>query len=355
MIDVIGVTKRFDGVKAVDNVDLHIEKEEFFALLGPSGCGKTTTLRCVAGFVRPDEGEIVVSGEILVSVSKGVFVPPAKRGMGMVFQSWAVWPHMNVFDNIAYGLRIQKLPKDEVRRRVEDTLEIVRMRGFEKRYPQQLSGGQQQRVSLARALAPQPRILLLDEPLSNLDAKLRDEMRFELRQIQKRVGTTSIYVTHDQAEAMTLSDRLAVMHDGKVHQVGTAEQIYRNPETPFVADFIGLTNLILVNVGNGFVTFDDFQIDCNVPEALKTRGKAILSIKAENVKISPTPTTERNVLRGEVVASTYLGDVRDYRIRIGERLIRVRTDPSVVLSKGDEIAVHMKPEDCVVIDEVRSK
>ncbi len=355
MIDVIGVTKRFDGVKAVDNVDLHIEKKEFFALLGPSGCGKTTTLRCVAGFVRPDEGEIVVSGEILVSASKGVFVPPAKRGMGMVFQSWAVWPHMNVFDNIAYGLRIQKLPRDEVRRRVEDTLEIVRMRGFEKRYPQQLSGGQQQRVSLARALAPQPRILLLDEPLSNLDAKLRDEMRFELRQIQKRVGTTSIYVTHDQAEAMTLSDTLAVMHDGRVHQVGTAEQIYTSPETPFVADFIGLTNLIPVKIGNGFVTFDDSEIDCNVPEALKTSDKATLSIKAENLKIFRTPGMERNVLRGEVVASAYLGDVRDYRIRIGERLIRVRTDPSVVLSKGDEIAVHVRPENCVVIDEVRSK
>jgi len=349
MIDIVDVTKRFDDVKAVDNVSINIKKGEFFALLGPSGCGKTTTLRCVAGFVKPDEGEIIVSGETVVSVSKGVFVPPAKRGMGMVFQSWAVWPHMNVFDNIAYGLRIQKLRKDEIRRRVEDMLEIVQMRGLEKRYPQQLSGGQQQRVSLARALAPQPRILLLDEPLSNLDAKLRDEMRFELRQIQKKVGTTSIYVTHDQAEAMTLSDRLAVMHQGKVHQVGDAEQIYGRPATQFVADFIGLTNLIPAKIGDGYVSFDEWQIECNIPDALKACNDAILSIKAENVKISLTPDTGRNIVRGEVVASAYLGDVRDYRIRIGERLIRARTDPSLVFGQGDSVYVHLKPEHCVVI------
>lgn len=341
MIDIINVTKKFHNVKAVDNVNLHIEKGEFFALLGPSGCGKTTTLRCVAGFVRPDEGKIVVSGETLVSTSKGIFLPPAKRGMGMVFQSWSVWPHMNVFDNIAYGLRIQKLARDEIRRRVGDTLEIVRMKGFEKRYPQQLSGGQQQRVSLARALAPQPRILLLDEPLSNLDAKLRDEMRFELRQIQKRVGTTSIYVTHDQAEAMTLSDRLAVMHEGKVHQVGDAEEIYRNPETQFVADFIGLTNLIRVKVGEGFVAFDGQQIECNVPNILRPGDNATLSIKAENVKIVSVSDTARNVVRGEVVASAYLGDVRDYRIRVGESLLRVRTDPSLVLKKDEKVNVHL--------------
>jgi len=349
MIDIVDMTKRFDCVKAADDVSLKIEKGEFFALLGPSGCGKTTTLRCVAGFVRPDEGEIIVSGETVVSVSRGVFVPPAKRGMGMVFQSWAVWPHMNVFDNIAYGLRIQRLRKDEIRRRVEDMLEMVRMKGLEKRYPQQLSGGQQQRVSLARALAPQPRILLLDEPLSNLDAKLRDEMRFELRQIQKKVSTTSIYVTHDQAEAMTLSDRLAVMHQGKVHQVGDAEQIYSRPATQFVADFIGLTNLIPVKIGDGFVSFDEWQIECNIPEPLKTGENATLSIKAENVKISLTPDTERNVVKGEVVASAYLGDVRDYRIQMGERLIRARTEPSLALNKGDRVCVHLKPEHCVVI------
>jgi iron(III) transport system ATP-binding protein len=351
MIDIIGITKKFHNVKAVDNINLHIEKGEFFSLLGPSGCGKTTTLRCVAGFVRPDEGKIVVSGETLVSISKEIFIPPARRGMGMVFQSWAVWPHMNVFDNISYGLKIQKLPKDEIRRRVEDTLEIVRMKGFEKRYPQQLSGGQQQRVSLARALAPQPKILLLDEPLSNLDAKLRDEMRFELRQIQKKIGTTSIYVTHDQAEAMALSDRLAVMHEGRVHQVGDAEEIYKTPATQFVADFIGLTNLIRVKVDEGFVSFNGQQIECNVPKTLRTGDNATLSIKAENIRIVPITDTAKNVVRGEVIASAYLGDVRDYRIQVGESMIRVRTDPSLVLRKDEKVNVHLRPEHCVVIGE----
>jgi iron(III) transport system ATP-binding protein len=349
MIDIINVTKRYRDYKAVDHLNLHVKRGEIFTLLGPSGCGKTTTLRCVAGFVKPDEGEIVVSGETLVSTSKGLFVEPRKRGMGMVFQNWAVWPHMNVFDNIAYGLRIQKLPKDEIERRVKDTLQIVKMEGFEKRYPHQLSGGQQQRVSLARTLAAQPRILLFDEPLSNLDAKLRDEMRFELREIQRKVGTTSIYVTHDQAEAFILSDRLAVMHEGRIHQVGDAEEIYGNPSTQFVADFIGLSNLLPVLVGDGFVTFNGQDIKCNVPHNVKTGENATLSIKAENVLFVPPSARDCNILGGQIVEASYLGASRDYSVRVGEKLIRVRTAPSIVLEKNQNVSLQLKSEHCVVI------
>jgi putative spermidine/putrescine transport system ATP-binding protein len=237
-----GLSKTFGSHVAVAGLDLTVERGEFMALLGPSGCGKTTTLQMIAGFVPPDRGAITLEGQDLVRVK------PNKRGLGLVFQSYALFPHMTAAGNVAFGLEMQRLPRAERDKRVADMLTLVGLAGFAARFPRQLSGGQQQRVALARALAIRPRVLLLDEPLSNLDAKLREEMQIELRQILRSLGTTTILVTHDQAEAMALSDRISVMNAGRIEQVGTPTQVYEHPATPFVAGFLGRTNVIAVEV-----------------------------------------------------------------------------------------------------------
>src|SRR5216117_5644 len=238
-----GLTKRYGGVAAVDNLLLEVKPRELVALLGPSGCGKTTTLRLVAGFLTPEAGEIWV-GERCLSSATAV-VPPERRRMAMIFQSYALWPHLTVAQNVGYGLRFKRgMTRTDRDRRVSEMLRVVQLDGFQARYPSQLSGGQQQRVAVARALVVEPEILLLDEPLSNLDANLREEMRFEIRRLHEAFGITTLYVTHDQAEAMVISDRVAVLHQGRVEQVGTAEDLFRRPRTRFVAEFIGRTNLI---------------------------------------------------------------------------------------------------------------
>jgi putative spermidine/putrescine transport system ATP-binding protein len=239
---IAGLSKSFGQHVAVAGLDLTVARGEFMALLGPSGCGKTTTLQMIAGFVAPDRGRITLEGEDLVRVK------PNRRGLGLVFQSYALFPHMTAAGNVAFGLEMQRLPRAERDGRVGDMLALVGLSAFAERFPRQLSGGQQQRVALARALAIRPRVLLLDEPLSNLDAKLREEMQIELRQIQRTVGTTTILVTHDQAEAMALSDRIAVMNAGRIEQVGAPTQVYERPATPFVASFLGKTNVIAVEV-----------------------------------------------------------------------------------------------------------
>ncbi|MEM0066581.1 MAG: ABC transporter ATP-binding protein, partial [Sulfolobales archaeon] len=226
-IELVQVSKRFGKVLAVDKVSVEIEKGEFFTFLGPSGCGKTTTLRIIAGLEIPDEGRVIMDGADIT------YLPPHKRDTAMVFQNYALWPHMTVFENVAYGLKVRKYPKEEIRRKVKEVLELVRLEGLEDRYPTQLSGGQQQRVALARALVVEPKALLLDEPLSNLDAKLRIEMREELKRIQKSLNITAVYVTHDQEEAMVLSDRIAVMNRGRVVQIGSPEELYGRPKTLF--------------------------------------------------------------------------------------------------------------------------
>ncbi|MDH4291869.1 MAG: ABC transporter ATP-binding protein, partial [Dehalococcoidia bacterium] len=240
-IKIENLFKKFGKVAAVNHVWLEVKQGEILTLLGPSGCGKTTTLRCIAGLERPDEGDVIIDGKSMFSQG---FVPPSKREIGMVFQNYAVWPHMRVFDNVAYGLKIQKLPKNVIKKKVTENLESLGLTGLEKRFPGQLSGGQQQRVALARALVGNPKVLLLDEPLSNLDAKLREKMRFEIKSLVRRMGITSVYVTHDQAEAMVISDRVSVMNAGDIVQVGTPEEIYKKPANRFVADFIGTTNFI---------------------------------------------------------------------------------------------------------------
>src|SRR5688572_32320948 len=245
-IHVEGVTKRFGAMVAVRALSLHVGEREFVTLLGPSGCGKTTLLRLLAGFTAPDEGAIRV-GAVTLSTPSAV-TPPERRGMGMVFQNYAVWPHRTVYQNVAFGLDVRRVPRAETRTRVARILELVNLGGLEERYPSQLSGGQQQRVALARSLVVEPSILLLDEPLSNLDAKLRERMRWELKELQRRTGITFVYVTHDQSEAMALSDRIAVMHQGEVIQIGSPREVYTRPASRTVADFMGLVNLLPARV-----------------------------------------------------------------------------------------------------------
>jgi spermidine/putrescine transport system ATP-binding protein len=284
-IQLIELSKRFADLAAVDGIDLHIVGGEFFSLLGPSGCGKTTTLRMIAGFEQPSEGRILLDG---VDVA---YTPPHKRNVNTVFQNYALFPHLNVFDNVAFGLRRGKCPKDEMRRRVGEALELVRLTGFERRKSSQLSGGQQQRVALARALVLNPAVLLLDEPLGALDAKLRKALQIELKTLQQEVGITFLYVTHDQEEALTMSDRLAVMNGGRIEQIGAPQEVYEDPETLFVADFLGVSNLMDAT-GRGSVDgrcrveVGRFELEAGGGPS-DVVGPAKLVIRPERVELEP--------------------------------------------------------------------
>src|SRR6516225_1922492 len=258
IVSIRGLTKKFTGAAAVDDLDLEIGDSEFVSLLGPSGCGETTTLRLLAGFLQPDAGEIRVGDEIVSSAHR--LVPPERRNMSMIFQSYAVWPHMTVTQNVAYGLKFKKLSKHEIENKVGKLLGVVHLAELKDRYPAELSGGQQQRVALARALVVEPQILLMDEPLSNLDANLREEMRFEIRRLHEEFKITTVYVTHDQAEAMATSDRIAVMNHGRIEQVDDPHALYTRPKTRFVAGFIGRTNFIEGNCNGAAVEFDGFAV-----------------------------------------------------------------------------------------------
>ncbi|MBN1140165.1 MAG: ABC transporter ATP-binding protein [Anaerolineae bacterium] len=324
-------------VTAVDGVSIEIEKGELVTLLGPSGCGKTTTLRLVAGFEFPTRGQIVLDGQEINDL------PPHKRDMSMVFQSYAIFPHLNVFENVAYGLEVQHRPKDEIARRVARVLELVELTGLEKRAPNQLSGGQQQRVALARALVMEPKVLLMDEPLSNLDAKLREQMRTEIRRIQKQLGITSVYVTHDQIEAMTLSDRIVVMNRGLIEQTGTPEEIYRHPSTRFVADFIGRANFVPGRVRgreNGSLLVEAWQQSFAIPAAgsvLPAGAPVTLIVRPEMIQLSP-----ESQLRGIVRRASYLGNTIDYDVQVdGQLLTVVETHPArmVVHAEGSEVGL----------------
>ena len=319
-------------------------------LLGPSGCGKTTTLRMIAGLIEPTDGEIKVGGKLLFSPGTKA-VPPEKRNMGMVFQSFAVWPHMKVFENVAFPLRNLKISKDEIHTRVHAALGLVKLNALEDRYPSNLSGGQQQRVALARAMAVEPDILLFDEPLSNLDAKLREEMRFELKEIQRRIGVTSIYVTHDQAEAMAISDRIAVMFQGNIKQVGTPSEIYDSPQDPFTAEFIGVANLLpgkvtsekTVSIAGG----QELEIDgCR---ALPLGAQVFVSIRPHHITINREGIQTGNELRGVVEKGSYLGDKVDYRVRVGERILRVQTQPGEVYTEGMNVSLHFPGDKTSVV------
>lgn len=345
------VSKLFGETRAVDNVTFDVKGGELFFLLGPSGCGKTTCLRIIAGFYQPDEGELYF-GDRLMN-----YVPPYKRNIGMVFQNYALWPHMTVYENIEYGLNIRKLPSSVKKEKIARVLEIVQMEQYADRNPNQLSGGQQQRIALARALVIEPDILLLDEPLSNLDAKLRLEMRQEIKRIHSEAGITSVYVTHDQKEALSLADRIAVMKDGKIIQIGTPREIYNNPINSFVADFIGETNFIqgkLKSKSADFYIFDSpiGQITAT-GNNISENDNLICSVRPESISISDVPLDNvPNQFEARVISVTYLGDVEEYWVKV-----RNLIDMKVVLynpgkyerKAGDKVFIQFLPQNAVIL------
>ena len=329
------VFKRFGVVTAVNDFNLVVKDGEFVSILGPSGCGKTTTLRMIAGFERATEGEIYIGENCVSSSEKGTFAPPEKRDIGMVFQSYAVWPHMTVAENVGYPLKIQKVDKETRAKRVQEMLELVHLGEYGERYPHQLSGGQQQRVALARALVAQPGLLLLDEPLSNLDAKLRESMRFEILSIQKKLNITVVYVTHDQGEAMAMSDRVVVMSKGVVQQIGHPHEIYTNPANKMVADFIGLVNFIPGEAKGDRVFIKGTNV--SFPNPTDITGEATIAVRPENISISE----HGGQLEGTMVARFYLGDAVDYRVQCGENMIRVIVKGADVNAYPDGSKVYL--------------
>ena len=291
-ITIRNLSKHFGKVTAVDNVSLDIEAGAFLTLLGPSGCGKTTLLRCIAGLEDPDQGDIYIGDTLVYSHSKGISIPPGKRDLGLVFQNYALWPHMKVFKNMSFALEIKKLPKDEIKQRVQESLAEVKMEGYEDRYPREMSGGQQQRIALARMLAYRPGLFLLDEPLSNLDARLRMDMRSELKRLHHVAGATTIYVTHDQVEALTMSTKIAVMREGVIQQLDTPDRVYHTPENLFVADFIGNPKVNLLDGSvekNNLVDLGKFKIPMKTHQAT---GKIVLAVRPEDISIFPSPIPE---------------------------------------------------------------
>lgn len=348
-------------LKAAQDVTFEVPTGHFFTLLGPSGCGKTTTLRSIAGLERPKSGEISLNGTVAYSSARNVFVPPNRRGFGMVFQSYAIWPHMDVFSNAAFPLRVgkQRLSRDEIETKVMRVLKAVRLDHLRDREATKLSGGQQQRLALARALVMEPKLLLLDEPLSNLDAKLRDAMRFELKRLQRELGITTVYVTHDQTEALALSHQVAVMSEGRIQQIGTPREIYERPINQFVADFVGMTNFV-----EGTVTAKDADDHAYVVhteigtlhsysiDALRVGDPVILSIRPEDLELSDHKPDGINVLHGKVDQKVFLGDSVEFQVKFGSRVLQSRAHPSLRTPIGDPIWATVRPEKSVVVRQV---
>jgi iron(III) transport system ATP-binding protein len=337
VITIKQVTKSFDNVCVLREFNEVIGDKEFVTLLGPSGCGKTTMLRMIAGFEKPTSGEIFIDDR---AVSSGkTFVPPEKRGIGMVFQSYAVWPHMTVFENVAYPLKISRLPKADIRQKVQDILHAVHLSQYAERIPSQLSGGQQQRVALGRALVCEPKVLLLDEPLSNLDAKLRESMRFEIKEIQRKLGITVVYVTHDQTEAMAMSDRIIVINRGIVQQVGGPADIYRRPANQFVADFVGKVNFLPGEAGGGRVELTG--MGQSLPYDGPHTGKVIVVVRPENIGFSDASSS---CLEGTLLSMFYLGDVNDCRVDINGTMLRVIADSQSFdsFSEGQRVFLNLR-------------
>jgi spermidine/putrescine transport system ATP-binding protein len=343
-ISLIDLEKRFGGVRAVDGVSLEVRSGEFFSLLGPSGCGKTTTLRMIGGFELPTSGRVLLRGRDVT------YDPPDKRPVNMVFQHYALFPHLDVGDNVAFGLKRHKVEKAEITRRVGEALELVHLQGYERRKPSQLSGGQQQRVALARALVNRPFVLLLDEPLGALDLKLRRRLQLELKRIQAEVGITFVYVTHDQEEALTMSDRIAVMHAGMVEQLGTPEELYERPASRFVADFIGTTNLLHgVMEADGAVRLSSGELVHLEGNGLGAGDRVELSVRPEAITLVPADAI--GALRGAVEQAAYLGATVSYQIRTtgGLALSVLAPKTGVRLPVGSEVAVAWAPTEALVL------
>jgi iron(III) transport system ATP-binding protein len=349
-IEINGLVKRFGAVDALKGIDISIERKEFVTFLGPSGCGKTTTLRTLAGFVAPDGGSIKVDGKILSSAD-GV-VPPEQRGMGMVFQNYAVWPHMTVYENVAFGLRYKKFDRGEQAARVARALTSMGLEGLQGRYPAALSGGQQQRVALARSLVLEPSILLLDEPLSNLDAKLREQMRAELKGLQRRTGITFVYVTHDQAEAMALSDRIAVFRAGRIQQVGSPRDVYERPANLFVADFMGLVNTLHGTVKEARGEHASVEIAGHRLAVTTRAGSACgasvnVAIRPESITFDDAADGPINLLRGVITDATFLGNLIIYQVDVGGLTLRVQGERRAFRPAGSDVVLAVPIADCV--------
>jgi iron(III) transport system ATP-binding protein len=344
------------SVTAIDHINLDIQESEFYTLLGPSGCGKTTTLRCIAGLEQPTAGTIELGG--VAVVSDRAWVPTHRRDIGMVFQDYAIWPHMSVFDNVAFPLKIAKqLGRTEIRDRVVEALALMNMEEYVDRRATQLSGGQQQRISLARALVRQPKVLLLDEPLSNLDAKLREQMRTELRLLQHRINITTIFVTHDQVEALSLSTRIAVMSKGKVVQEGPPRDIYLAPNGAFVADFVGATSFVsgLVEQAGGpqeetIVATSMGTVRCRAGSEVGKGDEVTVAIRPESIKVTAEPLASDNCFRGEVKLGLFMGDAVDYQVRVGDETLRAKGDARTQFGTGERVHVSISADECVLLD-----
>ena len=345
------------SVHAVRGIDVDVKAGQFYTLLGPSGCGKTTTLRSVAGLEIPEEGEIFIGDDLVFSSSKGIAVPPYKRDIGMVFQSYAIWPHLNVFENVAFPLREMKrrFSQEEIRKKVTGALALVQLDGLADRPAPFLSGGQQQRLALARALVKEPRVLLLDEPLSNLDAKLREETRLELRELVKRLKITTLYVTHDQLEALTMSDVVTVMDQGRIAQSGTPVEIYQAPQERFVANFIGLTNFIEGRVDTaatgenrlGEVNTASGKIRCVLPAGILAGETVIIIVRPEDINVIAEPCSDKeNVLRGQVDAVIFMGDALECQLSIGNQRLRTKLHPSSRVRQGETVSLQLPALSC---------
>jgi iron(III) transport system ATP-binding protein len=359
MIRVKDLVKKFqteqETVEAVRDVSFEVAEGAFYTLLGPSGCGKTTILRCIAGLEHPEAGEIWLRDAPVFSTTPHRVVPPEKRGIGMVFQSYAIWPHMNVFTNVAFPLQEgpKRFSRVQIREKVMKALEMVQLSGMEMRDATQLSGGQQQRLALARALVGEPQILLLDEPLSNLDAKLRAEMRLELRELQKRIGVTTLYVTHDQIEALTMSDTIAVLNKGRIAQIDSPRGIYLHPGDSFVAGFIGSTNLIpgvLAEEGGFALAKTEIGVfRCLRAGGVQAGARVLLAIQPVNVIAHREKKGEGNVVPGTVESAIFSGDFLECQIRVGAYSIHSRLHPSVELQSGEKVYLEFPQQFCMAL------
>ncbi|CAN5791553.1 ABC transporter ATP-binding protein [soil metagenome] len=378
MLEITNLIKTFEGekesrkkdapkedssVRAIDDVSITVEEGEMFTLLGPSGCGKTTTLRSVAGLERPDSGSIKVAERVMFSAGQGrtFHMPPNERGLGMVFQSYAIWPHMKVFDNVAFPLQVaprkKRISKKAIEKKVGAVLETMELAHLAGRQATKLSGGQQQRLALARALVTEPPLLLLDEPLSNLDAKLRESLRFELKRLQRELGITSIYVTHDQIEALALSSRIAVMRSGKIMQLGTPRDIYERPANRFVAEFIGTSNFINGTVdrrqnGHLLVDTEHGRLTVETDMQLRNGDPVVLAARPETVTLIDDPhhsSDAPNQLTGAVVTRSFVGDAVDHIVRVGDQDIRARCEPTVSHAPETKVTLQMSPASLTLV------
>jgi iron(III) transport system ATP-binding protein len=356
--------ERGQVVKAAQNVSFEVPQGKLFTLLGPSGCGKTTTLRSIAGLERPRAGEIAVDGRVVYSSEKKTFVAPNKRNFGMVFQSYAIWPHMTVFQNAAFPLQVGngKMSRQQIRDKVMRVLQTVALDHLAEREATKLSGGQQQRLALARALAMEPQLLLLDEPLSNLDAKLRERMRFELKRLQRELRLTTVYVTHDQGEALALSHEIAVMNEGQIIQVGSPRDIYERPQNRFVADFVGSANFLDATVAGRADQPDCYHVrtaigllECSAVEPLREGDTVAVSVRPEDVHVSAERQGERNVLPGTVDAKIFLGECLEFQLKVGDALLLARVHPSFSPPVGTRVYLRINPEKCIAIPEERER